>query len=915
APTKRPGAAPAAAAPDADTGRPATQAGAAGRVEPGATPPGQPPADRAPSRVDVGRARVLVREADDMLAANRFDAAERLYNDALALVPGLPEATAGLARLQQHRENAFAPTGTSLIETIKREDAVRWQRAESEYRFVERAIRDHVAHHRFEQANQLTHRARQVVDAGRQYASPTSLYDALKAEADELAKWVRREERNWHEIQVAEQIAEVKQQQAARIRHREENRRRERDALMSQAYQHRKDGELDAAIAVLKQVIVIDPKHEPARWLLDILTDRLEYVKAGRTQRRLEIETQRTLNDIEESRIPWLDQLRYPEDWPEMMARPTRRKKGQAPYDNVLWGALDTPVPVDFRHEPFNRAIERLADAQGVNVLVNWHDLTAAGVDPATPIDIHLPNDVTMKKALTSILQQAGGQDAALGFDVADGVISIATQDFLDRNVYPATYYVADLLMEVPNFKHAPLTELHGATHARPRRAVSAFSDPDRPWLFGDDDDDEPEPDPGRERRTQHLIDVITSLVDADSWDVNRPGAPGTIKEFNGQLVITQNSSAQRQIRGLLDQLRERRTTQIAIESRFITVSSHYLEEVGIDLDITLNNGTAGFDFLPGGRGPAVDSVLGSRLLLPRNFSRLGFTPNTPTLGNALPGGATAGGATGLTQPFVDPALVPQGAGLFNASRATPVPVQNNILNFTDPETLSSDISGTFAGTNLGPALNIFGSFLDNIQVDFLIRATQADSRTSVLTAPRLVMMNGQWSWVAVTVQTNFVSQLNPVVATGAAAQAPVTQTINAGAVLLVNATVSPDKRYVTMTLEPAVTRLNAISTFLFSAGVTGVGFVQLPELSTQAIQTTVSVPDGGTLLFGGQKLASETDIEAGVPLLSKIPILKRLYSSRVTVKDEQTLLILVKPTILINAEQEERAFPGFRQG
>ena len=75
-----------------------------------------------------------------------------------------------------------------------------------------------------------------------------------------------------------------------------------------------------------------------------------------------------------------------------------------------------------------------------------------------------------------------------------------------------------------------------------------------------------------------------------------------------------------------------------------------------------------------------------------------------------------------------------------------------------------------------------------------------------------------------------------------------------------------------------------------------------------------VSVPDSGTLLIGGQKLAAETEVEAGVPILSKIPLLKRAYSARATVKDEQTLLILIKPKILIHSEQEDLAFPSFTQ-
>ena len=107
-----------------------------------------------------------------------------------------------------------------------------------------------------------------------------------------------------------------------------------------------------------------------------------------------------------------------------------------------------------------------------------------------------------------------------------------------------------------------------------------------------------------------------------------------------------------------------------------------------------------------------------------------------------------------------------------------------------------------------------------------------------------------------------------------------------------------------------------ALQNFQFSGG-TGAfpAFVQLPTLSSQRLQTVVSVPDGGTLLVGGQKLASEAEVEAGVPILSKIPILKRAYSSRSKVKDEQTLLIMIKPKILIQSEQEELAFPSFRSG
>ena len=138
--------------------------------------------------------------------------------------------------------------------------------------------------------------------------------------------------------------------------------------------------------------------------------------------------------------------------------------------------------------------------------------------------------------------------------------------------------------------------------------------------------------------------------------------------------------------------------------------------------------------------------------------------------------------------------------------------------------------------------------------------------------------------------------------------------TLDTGAVLNVQATASPDRRYVMMNLQPGVGRLVAVNTFQFSGGpITGVGapgFVQLPIVQRQQIKTTITVPDGGTLLVGGQKLTFEKESDAGVPVLSKIPLLKRLYSSRAIIKDEQVLLILIKPQILIQEELEEKANP-----
>jgi type II secretory pathway component GspD/PulD (secretin) len=47
---------------------------------------------------------------------------------------------------------------------------------------------------------------------------------------------------------------------------------------------------------------------------------------------------------------------------------------------------------------------------------------------------------------------------------------------------------------------------------------------------------------------------------------------------------------------------------------------------------------------------------------------------------------------------------------------------------------------------------------------------------------------------------------------------------------------------------------------------------------------------------------------EEGVPVLSKLPILGRLFENRGRIKDNSILLILVKPTIILQDEQERDA-------
>ena len=144
---------------------------------------------------------------------------------------------------------------------------------------------------------------------------------------------------------------------------------------------------------------------------------------------------------------------------------------------------------------------------------------------------------------------------------------------------------------------------------------------------------------------------------------------------------------------------------------------------------------------------------------------------------------------------------------------------------------------------------------------------------------------------------------------------------ISTGSAIVITPTITKDKKNVLLNImtnlkeflgnRTTVINLPVTTTTDAQGNVTTSGGsyeVELPDTETSQLMTRVSVPDSGTLLLGGQKVAAEVEIESGVPVLSKIPVLGRLFSSRSKIKDHKILLILVKPTIILQEEAEAEA-------
>src|ERR1700716_1817269 len=89
-------------------------------------------------------------------------------------------------------------------------------------------------------------------------------------------------------------------------------------------------------------------------------------------------------------------------------------------------------------------AVDFLRDVSGANINVNWKALGENNVTQDTVVNIQL-RDVSLRKALTLLLSEAGGGDT-LAFSVDEGVIEITTHEIADRQLYTRVYDIQDLI-------------------------------------------------------------------------------------------------------------------------------------------------------------------------------------------------------------------------------------------------------------------------------------------------------------------------------------------------------------------------------------------------------------------------------------------------------------------------------------
>ncbi|MEM6688974.1 MAG: hypothetical protein AAF664_06075 [Planctomycetota bacterium] len=572
---------------------------------------------------------------------------------------------------------------------------------------------------------------------------------------------------------------------------------------------------------------------------------------------------------------------------------------------------LGTPIKVNYRGEPLGEVMRDLSAITGIPIVLDERALNDLRVTSETPVTLEVASEIRMTSALNLMLEQLD-----LAYVIENDVLMITSKQVRDSRVYPVTYRVANLVTPIPNFPATYDLGLAGALRnayqmTRPSADVQLMpvspmglnnrvSSTDAVRRVGEQTLGQyagmgsgagfsSTPTFGGPGGGQNFADfdslmqLIETTVNPETWEAL--GGQSTMEPYpqNLSLIISTTSETHDQISDLLESLRRLQNLQIAIEVRFVTLADTFAEQIGVDFDLAFDDNTPG---LPDDdEGPTVTVGLNGDGT---------FTPDLDiTLDNSLLTGAPAFGGAAVASP-----------------------------------------------TTVGFAI------LSDIEAFFFLQAIQADSRTNVMQAPKVTMFDGQIATINDVSQRPFVTSVTPVVGDFAVAQQPIITVLNEGTQLSVQGIVSDDKRFVRLTLVPFFSQIGDVTEFTFEGRRTtnntstteqdtnGDGIVddndagvvdnetesdtiagttvQLPTFAFTTVSTTVSVPDGGTVMLGGIKRMSESRSERGLPVLSKIPYVSRLFRNVSVGRTASSLMLLVTPRIIIQ-EEEELAQTGFQ--
>ncbi|HEX6884320.1 MAG TPA: hypothetical protein VF530_13155 [Planctomycetota bacterium] len=664
---------------------------------------------------------------------------------------------------------------------------------------------------------------------------------ALEQEIEALIASTRQEKVRIEQANRA--AAQREAQQALRTREQDDQARRAQvvATLMDQAITAFQKQEYDQAMELADRVLRLEPRNERAMDLRDTAFRKgRDLVQETFLREKLQ-QYQRWKEDMDELRIPYQGVITLPDEdyWRAITALRADRTRLDV-------GATDSPVAIELRAQLASARIPGLtvrdeeslaAVIQSLNAITGIPMITdpaadQAAVDGGVVFNLDLTNAIAVDKVLNLIAQMAG---ETVTWTIRHDTVLVTTKEKARGELLIHNHDVQDLIFGLTDFLGPRIDRL---------RLLDELEDDDENsgGAFGRIGEKPPVNVP------EDLATLVQENVAVGTWE--EEGVSIAVEA--GNMIVVHSGDVQRQVRQFLEELRRFSSSLVTIESKFLVIGDHFIQEIGVDFRGLDNPGQPFTDL--------EDIDLDRNPSLGLDNSGDGETLTPPSAGAFYDEGGD-GDFRGRTEHFF-----------------------NGVLG---------DALSTIGG------MTVQYTFLNDIQLSAILRLVEKSEDIELINDQVLSVHNTQRAYVTVVNQRAYVQDFDVEVAQFQAVADPQINVLTEGIVLDVRPTIHHNRRYLTLEIQPTVAQVVALTDFSTTlAGQTAAVTFQLPELEVQSVFTTAVVPDGGSILIGGLSRIRNVERRAEVPWIANVPLLGFFFKEEGYSDERQSLMILIRAWI-----------------
>jgi len=652
-----------------------------------------------------------------------------------------------------------------------------------------------------------------------------------KDEAERLYDNQERESQASKNAQLADQLRREYERNQAQKRARVDGLiKRSQVAFEAQQFERSQDH--------AQRALDLDPASQLAYDMLNAATKAARSSADDTYWKARALEIRKVLEAHEELKTPQTETLVMDQEiWARASGRVNRTvgPKVMSPEDAALTQQVETVGVGRLTYTEETGAyldvIKNLSLLTGVPIITTPEARTIID-DESLTVVIELAASMTLKDFLNHMVSHSEN----LAWTINNGVVVLGDKSQAAGTLVTDLYSVKDLIFKQTQFLPPAI------------RDIPSEDEGDVPRTGGEGDD----PIAGIE-----LADLVTTLQDATGPDYWATDGVEMNQEDSGLLSVKASPEMHEKLHKVLNDMRRFQTPIVTIDSKFLTISRNFLQEIGIDI--------RGL----GGSGAKGDTV------------------SLDDVTNGLVNNASRGIDNGGTG---DPAANPLAGAFFNDGSDGDIRARSENYFLNDLGKVLSPSGGLTAGWTL----------IDDTQLNLILRAVEKRQDGEVVNSQILSVVNRGRGHVAVINQTAYIRDFDVEVAQAAFIADPKVDVIQDGIVLDVQPVIMNDRKYIVLNLNPTVAELQRpIPTFTTSlAGSTLPVTVQLPVLTVTNFSTTVRVPDGGTVLLGGLRQVLTRERRAEIPLLSRLPLISFLFKQEGSADENRSLMVMVRAQI-----------------